>query len=75
MVSPMVDAKVVSTNNLLQRCTLQSDIGTKSRIIDVFRNKYQSFDLGVVEFTFALVSEEEPVTIVPNGMVTTVNLK
>jgi len=29
----------------------------------------------VVEFTSALVSEEEPVAIVPNEMVTTVNLK
>jgi len=40
MVSTMVDAKVVSTNNLLQRCTLQSDAWTKSQIIDVFWNKY-----------------------------------
>jgi len=40
MVSTMVDTKVVGTNNLLQRCTLQSDAWTKSRIIDVFWNKY-----------------------------------
>jgi len=32
MVSMMVNAKVVSTNNLLQRCTLRSDAWTKSRI-------------------------------------------
>ena len=31
-MSTMVDAKVVSTNNLLQKCTLRSDAWTKSRI-------------------------------------------
>jgi len=32
MASTMVDAKVVSTENLLQRCTLQSNAWTEGRI-------------------------------------------